>query len=802
MHDAMDDDDLAARLLATFLDELDEQLRVLSSDLLVLETQPGDSERLRSVFRIFHTLKGAARAADVPLIEGVSHRLEGLLAGARDGRTPLTPVQLDMLFRATAAFEDAGRRIRDHVDLADSPLSTLERQLRGGVSAAGANGAVAASTPKAPPQQPISRVPSVQAAAEIPSKAASEDALKVASPSAQPPDPIPAVAETTGTPAAPGPSVPTDGDEQVRVGVYRINAMIDAAGEMVTLAAAISERQREAAALQMSLTRARSAWRSLLQRRLDSRLDVEGRAALRSVLDTLDDEVRQVSRQGAQLAQSLARDADHLGTTAGPLLREARDLRLRPVSDITGPLQRTVRELSRTLDKSVRMEVIGETIEADRTVLDRLREPLLHLVRNAIDHGIEPAAERAARNKPPEATITISAAVAGDRLTVTLADDGRGLDLAAIRARLVEQGRPVPRGPVALASTLFEGGFSTRAAATEISGRGVGLDVVRTQVEQLGGTVEVHWEEHGGTRFIMSVPLTLASLRVVLVAIGEQSLAIPTGSIERLRRLGPNDVRQIDGRSFLVTGDGSDAATHRDVTNEAPIPLASLAALLGPPLVERGADGARRIVQLASQGARLAVVVDELLDEREVMVRPLEHGARASAFLSGGALLPAGDVALVINVPAVIAAATGRSHLNAFQTPTTRKQQDRHRATVLVVDDSITTRTLEESVLRAAGYDVVTATDGADAWRLLQASPKDLVISDVEMPRMDGIALCEAIKASTSLRATPVILVTSLDRPEQIQRGMDAGADAYLPKSSFDQDTLLDMIRQLLGDHS
>lgn len=784
----MYDDDLATRLLATFLDELDEQLRVLSSDLLVLESQPGDEERLRSVFRIFHTLKGASRAADVPLIEGVSHRLEGLLAAARDGKTPLTPVQLDILFRAASAFEDAGRRIRSHVDLADSRLAALDRQLRGGVSSS-----TAAPPPvlPAPAREPVSVTATPVAP---PSPAVSEMTAS-------------APVEQTEPTTAP---VPTDTheqvDEQVRVGVYRIDAMIDAAGEIVTLAGAISDRQREAAALQATLTRGRSAWRALLQRRLDARLDVEGRAALRTVLDALDDEIRQATRQGAQLAQALARDADRLASTAAPLLRETRELRLRPVSDITTSLQRTVRELSRTLGKSVRLELIGDKVEADRTVLDRLREPLLHLLRNAIDHGIETAAERAARHKPPEATVTISAAAAGDRLTITVADDGRGLDLGAIRARLAQQGRPVPNDPAALAATLFEGGFSTRAAATEISGRGVGLDVVRTQVEQLGGSVELHWGDYTGTRFNLSVPLTLASLRVVLVSVGEQTLAIPTASIERLRRIGPNDVRQIEGRSFMVTnsGSGSDNAASGD----APIPIASLAALLGPPLAERGGDGMRRAVQMASQGSRLAAVVDDLLDEREVMVRPLEHGARSVSLLSGGALLPTGEVALVVNVPALLAAATGQSRLGALQAPIQTSaarndhEHEHRRATVLVVDDSVTTRTLEESVLRAAGYHVVTATDGADAWRMLQASPVNMIISDVEMPRMDGIQLCEAVKASASLRSTPIILVTSLDRPEQIQRGLAAGADAYLPKSSFDQDTLLDMIHQLLGDQS
>ncbi|HEX7238866.1 MAG TPA: response regulator, partial [Longimicrobiaceae bacterium] len=321
--------------------------------------------------------------------------------------------------------------------------------------------------------------------------------------------------------------------------------------------------------------------------------------------------------------------------------------------------------------------------------------------------------------------------------------------------------------------------------ATRISGRGVGLDAARGAVERVRGTVEVAWREGEGTTFVLECPLTLATLRALLVRVGDHVLALPTASVDALVRVRPGEIRRAEGRDVVAVGG-------------VPLPLVPLARILGPPLREAPARGAAVAVVLRAGERRLAALVDEPLAEEEVVVRALERPEGPLPHLAGAALLGTGDVALVLDPPALVETGlglAGGAPLAASEGPAAGPARRR----VLVVDDSITTRTLEQSTLEAAGYEVATAVDGADGWRKLQEDGADLVVSDVEMPRMSGFELCEAIRASRRFASLPVVLVTSLDSAEHRARGLEAGADAYVGKSGFDQEALLDIVRQLVG---
>ena len=425
-------------------------------------------------------------------------------------------------------------------------------------------------------------------------------------------------------------------------------------------------------------------------------------------------------------------------------------------------------------------------MQADRAVLDGMREAVLHLVRNAVDHGLEPPAERRAAGKPEAGELRVCAALHGEQLTVTVSDDGRGLDTNAIRGQLQRRGLPVPDTDAELALAVFEAGFSTRASATEISGRGVGLDVVRSIMTRLRGDVRVQWTRGRGTTFRLESPITLATQRVLFVDAGGQTLAIPTAAIARLHRVEVATLPRIDGRPALPT------------PAAAPVPLVSLAALLGPPLAVRPPEELALVVSIEVGERRLALVVDAFGDEEEIVVRPIEHrGARPLPQLAGAAMLADGRIALVLNPAALAAPSLARGRRAASVEAAAPAPRARPR--ILVVDDSITTRTLEESVLTGAGFDVLTAVDGADGWKLLQEHGADLVLTDIEMPRMDGVALCEAVRASRRFAQLPVVLVTSLESAADRARGLDAGADAYIVKSGFDQEELLTLVRQLLG---
>ena len=698
--------ELPDRLRAIFLGELDDQLIVMNADLIALESDPGNVDRLKSLFRVAHTLKGAARATGVQDIADTCHTLETMLADARDRALTLGPPQFKILFSAADALAEAGRRLR------------------------GDKGA-----PK-PENRPEADQPA-------------PDYLRID---------------------------PTTLDA-VLASVEQLLVAIDSVGVHARDARTLSEI---AAASRASAGRA------------DRRTRRNGSHAAPKPADPRaidpEDHWRRVSELTSRLAGNVAADARYLGNAGGELAERTRRLRMRPFGDACEALPRVVRDLATGLGKDIRLHIIGGDVHADRVVLDGLREALVHLVRNAIDHGVESASVRAAAGKPAQATVTIAASISGDSISVTVEDDGAGLDLNAIRSSFRRLGKSVPTDDDAVVAALFAGGVSTRAEATAISGRGVGLDLVRNLVERIHGTIDVTWTKGKGTRFTILSPLTLATIRALLVKVGTETVALPTAHVERVKRISAAELRRAEGTDLLL---GTAAKDDR------PIRIVSLARLLGPPLAERTLDQHASAVVLEAQGRRLAVIVDELIAEQVVIVRKLD-GARASLpHLSGVAILGGGRIALVANVPRLLS--DGLDTVSSATLAGAAADEAPARRRILVVDDSVTTRMLEQSVLEAAGYDVKTAVDGMDAWEQLAQDEWDLVVSDVEMPRMDGFGLCAAIRGSPRLSRLPVVLVTALEKQEHRAKGLEAGADAYLGKSSFDQRSLLETIQQLLG---
>ncbi len=702
----MNKEQLARRLLATFAAELEEQVGAMNADLLALEGNPTDADRLRSIFRIAHSLKGAARAAGVPAIEQTCHTLEAMLADARDGKLILGRAEFGLLFSAADALGDARSRLTS--------------------------------------------------------------------------------GEVRQEPPAAGPaSRATDhGDGQLRVESAKLDALLGATSQLLITSGRAASRPAEAATLHDLAKRASETWtrhRRGLRRALERS---DAAPALVQAVADIEQGLAELRRGSDRIAVRAAEDARILAHATDDVADRARRLRMRPFAEACDQLPRAVRDLADTARKEVDLHIAGAEVEVDRAVLDGLREALLPLVRNAVDHGIETPVERARAGKPRRGAVRVTATLRGDGLTVTVADDGAGLDLSAIRARLASRGLPIPEDDRGLARTLFESGMSTRAEATPISGRGVGLDVVRAAMKRIRGVVDLAWIEGRGTTFMLECPPTLATIRAVLASVGPQLVAMPTAFVERLLRVRRDEVKQAEGRDVVIGPWG-------------PIPLGSLARLL-PPLVERPATGARPVIVLRVAEQRLAVAVDELVAEQELVVRPVLRDQEPAPHVSGAAILGSGRVVLVLDPATIIGKGLGLDGAArvAFATDAETGRGPRR---ILVVDDSITTRTLEQSILEAAGYDVLTAADGADGWRLLQEQQCDLVLADVEMPRMDGFALCEAIRGSKRHTKLPVVLVTALETPEHRLRGLEAGADAYLGKSSFDQQALLDTIGQLVG---
>jgi two-component system chemotaxis sensor kinase CheA len=707
-----DNEALAARLRAMFVEELEDQVTEANRHLLALERAPADAEELRSLFRVMHTLKGAARAANVPELERVCHRLEAMLASARDAGRALDAAEVQSLFDGVDKLTEAGRRMRE------------------------------ASAPREASPEP-----------------------------------------TAGDPAAEQPRTDAPRESGVRIGQDRIDTLFTASNRLLILAANVSDLPQQIEQLSEEAGRATAAWHRMKRAMPAPARDSE--LSLTRDIAAFEDALNHIRRSSSSLLGTSMRTAREVDRVADDVTRGVRELRMRPFADAVADLPRVVRDVANETSKQVRLEIEGEGVQADRAVLAQMHDALLHLVRNAVDHGIEAPPVRRAHGKDPEGVVRISAALVGDRIVVSVTDDGAGLDIPSIRRRLAERGVEVPRDDRALARQLFFGGLSTRDTATAISGRGVGLDAVRAAADRIRGGVDVDWTPAVGTTFTIDAPLTLATVRVVLTRVGGVNIAIPTAFIVRLLRIQREKLLVLDGRLAVAT-------------EGAPAFVVPIATILGPPLIDRPPENAVPLVLVRAGDRRVALRVDELIEETEVVVRPVRaHGRVAVPHISGAAMLATGAVTLVLNVTAATATALGiGGESPAFAAP---RATEAPRRRVLVVDDSITTRTLEASVIEAAGYDVLTAVDGADGWRVLQERGADLVVSDVEMPRMDGLQLTEAMRASSRFRETPIILITALESDEHRSRGLEVGADAYLGKSSFEQEGLLNTVRELIG---
>ncbi|QRK13527.1 response regulator [Archangium violaceum] len=715
----MDRDRLAQALMATFLEELEEHVAALNRDLLALEKNPAPprfGELMTSLLRTVHSVKGASRAVSAGVIEMACHRLEEVLAAVqRLMRAP--PELMELCFTAADALDDAGRRLAQKQDMKGSPLEAL--------------------------------LPRLEAAARAPG-------------SLRPAPPVALEPVRTTQPGTPPPSTPPEAPAPaaeglpVRVSAQKLDALLARSGELRVAGLRMEGRVELLETVREELHQLRLQLKGAEEtaaRRLETRL--------------------------AQLGRALAADRRTLLQATSGLDEEVRRARTLPFAEACAGLERTTRDLAHAAGKEVGLEVRGGALELDRSLLQGLREPLLHLVRNAVAHGVETPAERREAGKPEEGRVTLSARLRGGRVQVMVEDDGRGLDLASIRARARARGLPVleDAGDVRL---IFMSGLSTADSVTAVSGRGVGLDVVRSQVEGMRGGVDVTFEPGQGTRFVLDVPLTLSTLRVLLVTAGGQTFAVAGESVERLLRLGPGDVRVVEGRQLWTAP-------------QALVPLATLATVLGlPDSVPRARPGA---MVLGSGELRAVLVVDEVVAEQEVLIRGLGARIRRARHVTGMAVLPDGRLAPLLNAHSLVRAAEGRTAPSGlFPTPVEKKARRR----VLLADDSMTTRALEQSILEAAGYDVLACVDGQEAWDRLQAEGAEAIVSDVEMPRMDGFALTEAVRGSPRFNRLPVVLVTARSKPEDRARGLQVGASAYLVKSAFDQTQLLETLRQLL----
>ena len=750
---AFETDPLIESLAATFAAELAERMPALKTLLAQLQ-QAWVAADVRALARSLHNLKGAARVAGATGIEQLAHAAEGAVLRATARPTAASPDWFEALY----ALVDGMAALHAGAPI-DMP-GLLSRVEALGMDAA----------PEAAP------TPAASSVAPAPLPAAQ-------------PAVAPAAAEHPGT---------------VRVAVKKLDALLTESGELSVIHLRVSQRARELRQMQRDLERWQREWtkhRPLRMRiaRANNRSEVGPRdvEALLRLAERTDRLLQELTQRTSQLDAALAHNASQFGAVAAAVGQEVLAIRLMPTATIFLPMERLVRDLSRDTGKETRLVLSGTDTEVDRRILDELRDPLMHMVRNSIDHGIESPQERMASGKPAYGTVHLSAAQRGDRVQICIEDDGRGLDVDAIRAAAVNRGvlsaeRAASLETAAVFELIFHPGFTTRSSVSTLSGRGVGLDVVREHVQRLGGAVATNSTPGAGTRFVITVPLTLATTRVLLVEDGGQTMAIPTSAIQRTGRAPVADLLTIEGRRVLQL-DGR------------AIPVVDLATVLGRtgnPERDASAEAVRSFLVLTHGERSVALLTDRLVDEHELVVKGLEAPLRRVKHVAGAAVLATGDVAVVLNPTDLARTALASLDSGALAgwstvTPAARSHEMPRRR-ILVVDDSVMTRTLERSILQAAGYEALVASDGVQALEVLGTQAVDAIISDVEMPRMTGLELTSAVRQDERFRHLPVVLVTSLDKPEHIERGASAGADAYIVKGQFDQAELLGTLGRLL----
>ena len=753
-------DDLSGfSMLDLFRAEVETHATTLEQGLVELDHGPQDGAVIEPLMRAAHSLKGAARIVGLDGVVGLAHAMEDLLVLAQKGQVVLGANAVDALLAGT----DILRRTGELPEGESAAFFAAEQAAMGAIIARLGQAERGEPAPEPTPEPAAPSTPGSRPSAPPASRAAS---------------------------ASPPPAPPRAGASAVRVDPEVFTRMLSYAGESVVQARRLAEHTDALEGLRRDLERLGSgllAARERLKRDGVEMPDPDPFEILRrdteATLDVLAERVATYDEAARNRAAS-----------AGRRYRQVLTSRMRPFSEGVVAFPRMVRDLARELAKSVKFLIEGRDVPVDRDILGRLDAPLGHMLRNAIDHGLETPAERVASGKPEVGLLRLSARHRAGMLEINVSDDGRGLDLEDLRARVVARGlilADIARdlSESELLEFLFLPGFSTKQQVTEVSGRGVGLDVVHTMVRDAGGTVRARRGEPG-LSFALVLPITRSVIRVAILQIAGEPFAFPLTQIESLVRVEADDVRSIENRqSFEHDG--------------RVIGLVPAADVLGLRAANRPTDVVYVVIVRAGD-AEYGLAVDRYLGEQSLVVRSLDRRLGAVANVSAVALDTEGNPIVIVDVQDLVHSVDQLLHEGRLRSirATSRVRTTSHRARKrsLVVDDSITVREVERKLLANTGYDVDVCVDGADAWNAVRAQDYDLVLSDVDMPRMDGIELVRRIRDDARLRTMPVMIVSYKESEEDRMRGLEAGANAYLTKSSFHDETLVREVVDLIGD--
>lgn len=741
-------DDITRRLLEVFGIEAREHLQAIAGGLVELENAPAQKRPalLERLFRAAHNFKGASRTVEQSAVEAICQSIESIFATWKDENVEPAPERFDVLHEALNTIETLLSENNSSVH--DPRVSRILQRLSRSVS-------------------------------EISTAEPSQDRAE------QPPPKTSPQKRHSAGPAGPDPLLGT-----VRISSDRLDQLLSESEEMLTIRMAIERIGGEMKSLLDQL----KSWNDELGN-TEHLFRAAGPHAKASLPDMLSDwtewsrshitslqemvnsSLGHVHETSASFATMVHRHLDHMKTTS-----------LLPFSSLTALLPKNARDLLRQEGKESDIVIQGGDVEIDRRILQELKSPLLHLLRNAIDHGLETPEERKTAGKPPAGRIKVQLSrLDNSKFQVTIADDGSGIDPAcvkqsAIQKRIITEKEAQGLSRNETLNLIFNSGVSTQKHVSEISGRGLGMAIVRESVERLSGQIWVESEQGSGTTFRIVLPSTIATLRALRVRLRDRFFMIPTAFVDQVLRCSSNMISSVENRDTI------------QVKGET-LALLDLGALLQLGAAKKNDDMLKHTVILKSADKKVALTVDQIIEEREILAKPMGPQLERVRMVAGGTILGDGEVVPILNISDLLSLETRQQQVG----PKSPVQTDIGlRKSILVVEDSITSRTLLKSILESSGFVVKTAFDGAEGFALLKTEQFDLVISDVDMPRMNGFELTRKIRADKDLAELPVILVTALESQKDRELGIDAGASAYIVKSKFDNMSLLQTIRRMV----
>lgn len=752
--------------------EAESQTSILAQGLLELEKNNNSTENLESLMRASHSVKGAARIVGIDAVVAIAHELEDCFVAAQQRKIQLSSAHIDLLLEAVdtivkiAHLDDEQTRqwLRKNNKQIDELQGNLKSILSGKQITRNNISAEKKSVNKVVEQQTPSEV-------TVEQFSGSKQIVE---------------------------SIPQDVNDNASIDerVIRINA-----DRLTRIMGLSSEIMVESGWLRpftdsMVLLKRRHAEMSNL---LDSvRESIEQTVVSESTRIQLVDAMKKLSDCRSMLSERLADldDYDRRNSKlSSKIYNEVVATRMRPFSDGVQALPRMVRDVSRKLKKKVKLDVEGKNTPVDRDILENIKSPLMHLVRNAIDHGIETPKNRKAAGKPEEGTLKITASHAGGMLAIIVEDDGQGIDLDKLRKKIISKKLASKEIVSSLSNSelfefLFLPNFSTKSRVTEISGRGVGLDVVRNHVQEMHGNVSIDNNISNGLRFTLQLPLTLSVVTALKVEISGEYYAFPLSRVDRLLSITQEQISTVEGRQYIKVDDE----------------LVGLIPAFHVLELETTAQhyDEYHVVVVSDRLSRYGVVVDRFIGQRKLSVQALDARLGKVQDISAAALSSDGQPVLIIDVDDLVRSidAITNGGTGGVLKPFAEIMTHKVRKRILVVDDSLTVREIERKLLESYGYRVDVAVDGMDGWNAVRRTKYNLIITDVDMPRMDGIELVKSMKDDHHLKKLPIMIVSYKDRHEDRQRGLEAGADYYLTKGSFHDETLIEAVVDLIGEAS